>query len=161
MNYNNVNCIFIILLITILLVLYVTYSPQGLENYQNYDLSNAGNFPSNVETPLLKNEYPLTNRKNVTNNSYSKIWWYYPIFDVGSYAQITNNLRFQKNPDDGKCITAEFCGSMYKDHPIESNIIKPLPPVPDTPGIRVNYYRTQENLFLGPQPGPVLELPAF
>jgi hypothetical protein len=125
-------------------------------------LRDAGSFPSKVdEAALLYNEYPSTGKKTVSNNSYSDIWWYYPIFEVGSYAQVTNNLRYRRNPDDGECVGAEFCGALYKDNQPASNIINPLPPVPNTPGTRVNYYRTQENLFLGPQPGPTLELPAF
>jgi len=132
------------------------------EGYSNFTLSEAGSFPSNVDTAaLLYDEYPSTGRKTVSNNSYGDIWWYYPIFGVGSYAQITNNLRYRRNPDDGECRTAEFCGALYKDNQIASNIVTPLPPVPETPGTRINYYRTPENLFLGPQPGPTLELPAF
>ena len=80
---------------------------------------------------------------------------------MGSYAQITNNLRYRNNPDDGQCRRSEFCGALYKDNQLMSNISKPLGPVPDTPGTRVGYFRTDENLFLGPQPGPTLELPAF
>ena len=129
------------------------------EGYSNFAINNAA---KNIDTGgLLTGDYPTTNRKYVTDNDYNKIWWYYPIFKVGSYAQITNNLKYQRNPDDGECVTAEFCGALYKDKNITSNIINPLPPVPDTPGTRVNYYRTPDNLFMGAQPGPILELPAF
>jgi len=124
--------------------------------------ADAGKFPLNVDNGgLLFDEYPSTGRKTVSNNGYPDIWWYRPIFEVGSYAQITNNLKYRRNPDDGECRSAEFCGALYKDNQVASNIITPLPPVPDTPGTRVNYYRTEENLFLGAQPGPTLELPAF
>jgi len=132
------------------------------EGYTSFNLNDAGAFPLKVDNDgLVNDEFPSTGRKTVTNNSYSDIWWYYPIFGVSSYAQITNNLRYRRNPDDGECRRAEFCGALYKDNQVASNIIKPLPPVPDTPGIRVNYYRTPDNLFLSDQPGPTLELPAF
>lgn len=89
----------------------------------------------------------------------------YPEFRVDSFDQITNNIRYHKNPDDGKCIGAEFCGAMYKDKPEEKdepcNYVYPLPPVPNNGGIRVNYYRTPYNLFLSDQPGKECELPAF
>jgi hypothetical protein len=156
-----------IIFLFVILLLAIVGGAYGLasltkEGYSNFSLGEAGSFPSNVDSAgLLYDEYPSTGRKTVSNNSYADIWWYYPVFGVGSYAQITNNLRYRRNPDDGVCTTAEFCGALYKDNQIASNIITPLPPVPDTPGTRVNYYRTPENLFLGPQPGPALELPAF
>jgi len=111
--------------------------------------------------PRLLDSYPSTGRSTVNENTHSDIWWYYPIFKVGSYAQITNNLKNRRNPDDGECRTADFCGALYKDKTIESNIVHPLPPVPVEPGTRVNYYRTPDNLFLGPQPGALCDLPAF
>jgi len=156
-----------IIFLFVILLLAIVGGACGLasftqEGYSNFTLRDAGSFPSKVdEAALLYDEYPSTGRKTVSNNGYPDIWWYYPIFGVGSYAQITNNLRYRRNPDDGVCVGAEFCGALYKDNQPASNIINPLPPVPDTPGIRVNYYRTQDNLFLGPQPGPALELPAF
>jgi len=151
---KGMTILFVILLILIVVSAYslVTFK----EGYEE------GSFPSSIDEPgLLMNEYPSTGRKVVTDNEYSNIWWYYPIFKLGSYAQITNNIRYNRNPDEGTCAPAEFCGALYKDNQLASNIINPLPPVPATPGIRVNYYKTQENLFLGPQPGPTLELPAF
>jgi len=159
---KGMTILFVILLIVLVLGTYSLVTLRFKEGYDNYTLNNEGGFPSSIDdSGLLMDEYPSTGRKVVTNNEYSNIWWYYPIFKVGSYAQITNNIRYSRNPDEGTCAPAEFCGALYKDHQLSSNIITPLPPVPDAPGIRVNYYRTQENLFLGPQPGPKLELPAF
>jgi hypothetical protein len=84
----------------------------------------------------------------------------YPVFRVGSYEQITNNLRYWSNPDDGECIRADMCDALYKDKEVLSNVSQPLAPVPETMyGVRVNYYNTDQNLFLGPQAGP--ELPVF
>jgi hypothetical protein len=155
-----------IIILFVILLLSVLGGAFGLasftEGYTGFNLNESGSFPSEVDKAgILFNEYPSTGRKTVSNNGYPNIWWYYPIFKVGSYAQITNNLRYRRNPDDGVCVGAEFCGALYKDNQIASNIIEPLPPVPSTPGIRINYYRTQENLLLGDQPGPTLELPAF
>ena len=36
---------------------------------------------------------------------------------------------------------------LYKDNQVASNYVKPLPPVPDCPGSRVNYYKTQPNMM--------------
>ena len=136
------------------------YLQEGYSNYKGA-LVGTRDYPGVVDKPLLGTSFPLIGKNNVSDNNYSDIWWHYPIFKVGSYAQVTNNLQYQRNPDDGKCSTAEFCGALYKDNEIHTNVSHPLPPVPDTPGTRVGYYRTPDDLFLGSQPGPLLELPAF
>ena len=131
------------------------------EGYSNY-LANKepGNRASEVGT-LLADSYPSTGRSTVSDNNYDTRWQDYPVFGVGSFAQITNNLRYWKNPDESQCRTPEFCNALYNDKQVESNISKPLPPAPavDNNNIRVNFYTTNKNLFLGPQIGP--ELPAF
>jgi hypothetical protein len=102
-----------------------------------------------VDLPL-NGEYPLSNRKTVTNNGYGENSTHNPFFQVGSYAQVTNNFKYPTNPDNGQCIPAEFCGALYKDHQIKSNVVKPLAPVsaPNNGGVRVGYYTTDENLLL-------------
>jgi hypothetical protein len=37
---------------------------------------------------------------------------------------------------------ADFCGALYKNRPFRSNVVTPLPPVPEAEGARVNYYHT-------------------
>ena len=110
------------------------------EGYDN--LANPGQYSKSDENPIL-DSYKFTGRKEVNHNNYSTNWWQYPIFKLGSYSQITNNLRYRKNPDDGTCITPDFCGVLYKDEHVLSNISKPLPPVPNGfTKTRVNYYTT-------------------
>jgi hypothetical protein len=155
-----------IALLFIILLIAVIGGGYGLasfkEGYSSFNLTADNSYPSNVVTGgLLYDTYPSTGRKTTSNNGYHNIWWYYPVFNVGSYAQITNNIRYSRNPDEGDCIGAEFCGALYKEREIASNYVYPLPPVPDTPGVRVGYYRTPVDALLGPQPGPNLELPAF
>ena len=116
---------------------------------------------SNANGDPLLDSFPSTGEKYVNENTYNNIWWHFPVFTVGSYEQITNNLRYRRNPDDGKCITADFCRVLYDSVKNTPNEIYPLPPVPDGPGTRINYYKTQDNLFLANQPGSLLELPAF
>lgn len=146
-EYRGVLLLFTILLISIL----ASLVSSRREGFQSLKKSNM----------LLSDSYPSTGRKTVNKNTYNDIWWYYPIFKVGSYAQITNNLRYRRNPDDGQCITADFCGALYNDAQVDTNVITPLPPVANAPGTRVNYYRTPHNLFLGDQPGSECPLPAF
>jgi len=50
---------------------------------------------------------------------------------------------------------------MYKDNQIASNVSRPLPPVNNAAGTRIGYYTTPLNLFMGPQPGKKVGLPAF
>ena len=124
-------------------------------------LATPGIVPTSEELPLLSDSYPYTGSKTVSNNNYGDIWWNYPVFEVGSYAQITNNIRYPKNPDDGQCRAADFCGALYKDNQLQSNISKPLPPAPSVTAesVRVNYYTTESNLIPGQSLGP--ELPVF
>lgn len=144
---NNIEPIILVLLVLIVIIVYFTKS-SNKNGFDNYNLASPGYYPENVVTPLLKGEYPLTGNKNVSSNEYSDIWWHYPAFRVGSYKQITNNLRYYRNPDEGTCIGAEFCGALYHDKKTPTNISIPLDPVPNGEGPRINYYRTNVDLLL-------------
>ena len=154
---KNKGIVFLFTLFIIIMVCSIII--PKIEGYSNYNLANPGIYPESE--PLLSCSYPFTGRKTVSKNSYNDIWWNYPIFKVGSYAQITNNLRYRKNPDDGVCITSDFCGALYKDNQLKSNISKPLPPAPTVTAdnVRVGYYLTNNNLLMGKVLGP--ELPTF
>ena len=105
---------------------------------------------ANSDKPLLYNSFkPNYQHNGVSADNYSDIWWNYPIFKVGSFKQITNNLRYFKNPDEGTCTRAEFCGAFYKDKPHKSNEIHPLGPVPGGNGLRVGYFRSKDDLIMG------------
>ena len=122
----------------------------GLEGFQSQsnilEINNA--YPANENKVLLSGDYPTTGNKGISNNGSNNIWWRYPIFKVGSYAQITNNIKYPNNPDDGQCMPASLCGALYNDKPnMPSNYVKPLPPVPDCSGVRVNYYTSGDTMF--------------
>lgn len=158
MNFNNKT----IILLSILLTAILASSLIIKEGYSNNNLELIpGTYPETVKLPLLTDSFPWTGRKTVSNNNVSDIWWHYPTFRVGSFSQITNNLKYPNNPDVGQCRRAEFCGALYKEKQLQSNISKPLPPAPAiTPdSIRVGYFLTNPNLFMGTQLGP--ELPVF
>lgn len=121
--------------------------------------TNLAKYPLSQEVPLLAGDYPLIGRNEVTNNNANDIWWHEPIFTEGSYAQITNNIRYSNNPDNGSCTPAEFCGSLYKNKKHKPNAIVPLPPVPSSPGMRINYYRSNSEHMLGD--GLMVSLPAL
>ena len=103
-----------------------------------YDLSTPGSFPKSVNQAIL-NDYPLINKNDTSNNNYNQIWWHYPVFKLGSYKQVTNNLKYYDNPDNGTCVRADFCGALYKNKKdTNTNITLPLPPVQQ--GLRVGYF---------------------
>ena len=128
-------------------------NPSMMENYTNLGTSPVPThnykqpklFPKN--DALLEDSYPLTGRNGVSNDQGSKIWWHYPIFEVGSYDQITNNLKFSNNPDTGRCMPADVCGTLYKEYQTQSNYVFPQPPVKPECGSRINYYYTPTNFF--------------
>jgi hypothetical protein len=133
--------VFINSLLFLLLVLVLSiYLGSFVEGYRN----NLGLYPESVEKPIL-NDYPIIDKKSVSNNSASTIWWHYPIFSLGSYKQLTNNLRYWENPDDGQCSRAEFCGALYHNKQVKSNELYPLPPAEEGEGARVGYYRSEPN----------------
>ena len=144
--------LFIILLMSVSFPFVYSFSTgQGItENFRANNLGNSmGKYPKSEDDVLLQygDSYPISGKNGVSNHGESDIWWHYPIFKVGSYAQITNNLKYPNNPDNGTCSRSEFCGALYNNRQIESNISKPLPPVEPTCGARINYYSTPENLL--------------
>jgi hypothetical protein len=133
------NCIVVLLLTTIVLFIFFN---KNVENFENYNLGSHGNYPSSVSEVLLEDSFPIKNKLGITNVNESKIWWHYPIFKVGSYTQINNNLKYPNNPDTARCMPSNFCGSLYKEQQIKSNISNVLPPVESSGGVRVNYYNS-------------------
>jgi hypothetical protein len=119
------------------------------ENYANYNLGKTyGVYPCSVDNVLVQDTYPAIGKNELSTNDANDIWWYYPIFKVGSYAQITNNIRYSRNPDIGRCMPASMCGALYKDIENKTNYITPLPPVEVVgTGTRINYYNTDVNML--------------
>ena len=105
-----------------------------------------GNYPNSVNKVLL-DDYQQIGKNILTNNNASDVWWKYPTFSLPSFKQITNNLRYFKNPDIGTCIRSDFCGALYKDKKNKPNEIYPLSPVEEGPGARVGYFRAEPNLL--------------
>jgi hypothetical protein len=134
--------------LSISILYFIVYYSRKRIGFDNYNLAEPGIYPISDNLPILTDTYRFSGNKNVSNDSYSDIWWHYPVLNVGSYKQITNNLRYYNNPDEGTCVRADFCGALYKDKKNKSNIIYPMSPVPPGEGPRVNYYRSSANLML-------------
>jgi hypothetical protein len=126
-----------------------TFYMSNVENYSNYRLAGAqGKYPCAQTNVLLQDSYPITKKNGVTKDKAGDIWWHYPVFEVGSFDQFTNNLKFSNNPDTGRCMPAEMCGSLYKEYQAQSNYVFPIPPAKiPTKGTRVNYFDTKINLL--------------
>jgi hypothetical protein len=160
----------VFLIIILFIIAFFPHVKTCIERFSNYTLENGAEYPVSVTEPLLTQSYPWTGKKTVSNNNVSDVWFRYPIFSLpvyGSdkndfaYAQITNNIKYTRNPDDGICSRSEFCGALYHDNQERTNYQHPEPPAPvvtpDT--VRVGYFATTPNKFLGTQLGP--ELPVF
>jgi hypothetical protein len=146
---NQLIIIFYIFLVVIILQYLVhildNNSPEG---FSNYTLDGAnGKYPKAQNDILVQDTYPIIPNNIISNNSAINIWQDYPIFQLGSYEQITNNIRFPDNPDEGTCMPASFCNAFYKNKSTGSNIVTPLPPVNDTCGTRVGYFNTNRGTF--------------
>jgi len=141
--------IFLLLLIILALGLPLVFNISNIvEKFTNYSLDQAsGNFPDAQTQLLLQDTFPPIGKNQISNDDSSKIWWHYPTFELGSYDQITNNIRYPNNPDVGRCTPASMCGALYHDKIIGDNYVKPLPPVLSDSGTRVGYFTTDEQLI--------------
>ena len=150
MKINNLYLLLLFIITIVLIGLQVFYnklrSNKMIETYQSLG-DDQGKYPFYQEHVILEDNYPVTGRKGITNNSAIDIWWHYPIFQLGSYDQITNNIKYPNNPDEGTCMPASMCGALYKKKQLKSNYIKPLPQINSDSGTRVGYFDTNINLL--------------
>lgn len=103
----------------------------------------SGEYPREVDEPLLYPEYPkittgygvVLQENNSTNNS--KL---YPVAaNLANYDQATNNVREWVTPDNGSCSPAGMCGALYAPKtPAEYVVPSPIPL--NDPARRVGFY---------------------
>jgi hypothetical protein len=141
--------IFLVLIIVLAIGLPLFFKLNNyIEGYSNYSLAGTiGDFPKAQDEVLLQDTYPSIGKNEISNDTSSDIWWHYPIFKLGSYDQITNNIRYPNNPDVGTCMPASMCGALYDDKKNASNYVEPLPPVNSDAGTRIGYFTTCDNLL--------------
>ena len=138
----------ILILVIILAIFYYVNNDSLNEGYSNYKLAGArGEYPLAQTTVLAQDFYPPIGKNQISDNTAEDIWWHYPVFEVGSYDQITNNIRYPNNPDEGTCMPASMCGALYHKNQLKSNYVEQLPPVNPNTGTRVGYFTTDENLL--------------
>ena len=139
--------VFLLLLIILAVGLPLVFNFSTVfEGYSNYSLDQAtGNVPDSQTKVLVQDSYPPIGKNQISNDTSNDIWWHYPIFTLGSYKQITNNIRYPNNPDEGTCMPASMCGALYHEKQVASNYVRPLPPVIES-GTRVGYFTTNDQL---------------
>jgi hypothetical protein len=151
---------YLLLLIIVALGLPFIFNISNLtmfEGYSNYSLDQStGKFPDAQTEVLVQNTYPAIGKNQLSDNGSNDIWWHYPVFKLGSYAQITNNIRHPDTPDEGTCMPASMCGALYYDKKTGDNYIKQTPP-PSVNGTRVGYFTTDDQLIDSLPFGPNLE----
>lgn len=125
----------------------VFYSLNTSKIYEQFSTILGGDYPSAVNDVLVQDIFPITGINSVSDKQASDVWWQYPIFKVGSFAQITNNIRYPRNPDTGRCMPEEFCDALYKNRQNKSNYVKPLTQINPECGTRVGYFTTNTNLL--------------
>ena len=141
---NQIMLLSLILILAVGLPLFFKTS----EGYSNYTLDGAmGNYPAAQTDILVQDTYPAIGKNELSNNTANDIWREYPIFELGSYKQITNNIRYPDNPDEGTCTPASMCGALYKNKHLKSNYIEQLPQLNPDCGTRVGYFDTDINLM--------------
>lgn len=106
MNYLGIN-LFSNFLLLLLLIICLQY--KNRENFINH-----GVYPDAFSRFLLQEMYPVKIKKDL-NEDVTRMRYYKPIYNLGSYDQITNNIRYPTNPDIGNCSPQEFCGAIYKN----------------------------------------------
>ena len=143
MKFYTSGIMFLLIILILGLFLAPVIKREGYINLKQVELL-PGDYPRTDDLPIL-DDYPYTGRKEASNYNSSEIWKYYPIFPAGDYRQITNNLRYWRNPDDGECSRADMCGALYKSIKNKSNYVHPLPPAEEGAGARVGYFRSNPN----------------
>jgi hypothetical protein len=140
--------LYFILIILLALILACLSFKKSYEGYSNYILADAnGDYPSAQTKVLVQDFYPPIGKNQLSDNTAQDIWRDFPAFGVGSYKQITNNIRYPNNPDEGTCMPASMCGALYHKNQLKSNYVTQLPPVNPDCGTRVGYYNTYVNLL--------------
>ena len=122
------------------------------EGFDNFDFTSFGSKiakKSNDELLLGKGtSFPVKPEIELSNTEYKDDWFYFPHTSNsnkgGSFDQITNNFKYQRNPDIGNALPGELKSIFYQNNvDTKGNTICPLEPVKDDPDkVRVGFFNT-------------------
>lgn len=119
-----------VIILAVLLFIAYTYVSTGKEGFS------PALFPKEVDFPLLYGDYPLKQKMGLSKTNSDVAAKEYPIYSATSLE--SNNVRYWKTPDNGKCTPATFCDSLY-DAKIPP-VLGLNKPEPEWTHGRVNYY---------------------
>lgn len=152
MDITKIIDIRILVFILLILILVYYFSAKKSEGFYSggggEEILNGSGINTGGDALLLKDEYPLTGRKRLSAHNTSKYWWKYPELPL-KYSQVTNNLKYYKNPDIGTNSFPEFNGVFYGDKHAPKNTIDCIKTeVPDEEGkVRVGFFNTSLDLL--------------
>ena len=97
-----------------------------------------GEYPLAVDNPMMEDsQFPYDKPGGLSDESYRTQWKEYPVGEIGSYQQTTNNVRYWASPCNGTTAPADMCGGLYEKIVPEKNC---FPAPPQKHCLRVNYY---------------------
>jgi hypothetical protein len=133
------------IIISFFIIIFITFiynvlnEPQVFYNLEGF----VPLLPSPVDSRgTLLQYYPILDSTGKLGNSDSnKSWNNYPTFKIGSYEQITNNIRYPNNPDIGKCSPISMCNVLYGNRQQKNNNYEYSTP-PESGKLRVGFFNT-------------------
>jgi len=136
----------LLLLLLIILAIGIPLVFNFSEGFSNYQTSQSmGDYPDTQTQVLVQDTYPPIGKNEISDNTSNDIWQNNPTVSLGSYDQITNNIRYPQNPDIGECTPASMCNALYNNKYLGSNTIMPLPSVSESNNeTRVGYFTTEK-----------------
>jgi hypothetical protein len=171
MNTTNKYIFYVMMFIVFIICCQIRFSANEaftnklLSNKEKFSLiGEPGLYPKSEENYLVQESFPRIKEIGISNNGSNDIWRNYPIFKLGSYDQITNNIKYPDNPDEGTCMPASMCGALYQPKEIlgphgygvnndgnplqlKSNYTVKMLPIEPNLGTRVGYFITESNLL--------------
>ena len=142
---NNKLLLFFILIASLAIPIFFNVTePFSLGNVLGGNMLKEGGSRENQSHDLLlQDTFPTTGSASVSDKQSADVWWKYPIFKVGSYAQITNNIKYPRNPDTGRCMRIEMCDALYENRENKTNVVVPYPPIESSLNPRVGYFNVK------------------
>jgi hypothetical protein len=137
---KNIYKLFFFIGIVIFLYIFINY----LYHFKKEGFITYGNYPCEVEHPLLYGDYPVKQKTKLSNLTSQSIYKYYPVYPSAS--DKINNIKIWATPNNGLCSPTELCDAYYDKINIIEDIINS--PNPEWDSNRVNYYNNLDNNHL-------------
>ena len=136
-----------IIIVVAITIPFVLNNKTPLSMLEGFSINSLEPASVNQQNALVQDIYPVNSNNTNSENNSDDIWWHYPIFKLGSYAQITNNIRYPNSPDVGRCTPASMCGALYQKIQNKPNVVRPLQPLRPGCGTRIGYFTTDKNML--------------